>query len=607
MPSVLRPRALACAALVPLLAIPAVATPAAAAGKPGDDLVDRSAIEPRTAAYGTYVDTYRQNTTDYATPETNPAIGVLSEMLDYFTPGLSWNDGTILNAQLHDANIDTVVSITQNRTAEEADAAYLADRRHQSYSIIAGLGADADTFAALANAGTTIPDEVPADATTVAYSDGGNENGAWADTTSELGSVVQLVNTVRGNWATSNRAKEYYQYMRPFRWSDDVSIVPALLPVKKPDTQALSDGGFPSGHTNAAFLAGIGMAAAVPEHYDDLILQAADLGYSRVEAGMHSPLDVIGGRILATAIAAATLADDENAALVAQATADADALLGAELDLDADRDAYQARLAEYLAQTTFGLEPVGDTTLAPVVPEGAEALIEGRYPYLSDEQLRWVLYSTELESGLPVVDDAEGWGRLNLFAAANGFGAFDRDVEVSLDGSADGYGAQDVWRNDIDGNGSLTLKGTGSLTLAGENAFSGGVRVKSGELVATTASALGAADVELQGGTLSEQVDGTLEIGAELSLKKGATLELTVDDPSAPAVTVDEKAKLRGALAVDLSALDEIPSRLPLIEAASFPGALPALEVTGLEPGQTASLRVQGDVLTLVVSERSGR
>ncbi len=602
MPSPTRRKIATCAVLAPLLLTPVFAQPAFAANPGHSDDVNPSAIEPHEAAYGAYVDTYKQNTPEFMTPETNPAIGVLSEMLEYWTPGQTWNDGTVLNQQVHEQNIATSVQITQSRSPEEADAAYLADRRHQSYSIIDGLVEDAPAFRDLTNAGTTIPDEIPADALTVAYTDGGNDNGAWADTSSELGSVVQLVDTVRGNWATSNRAKEFYQYMRPFRWSGEVSIVPALLPVKKPDSQAASDGGFPSGHTNAAFLAGIAMATAVPEHYDDLILQSAALGYSRVEAGMHSSLDVIGGRILATAIAAATLADDANAGLVAEATADADALLGAELDLDTDRDVYQERLAEYIAETTFGLDPVGQAGIAPVVPRGAEELIRTRYPSLDDDQLRWVLYSTALDSGLPVADDAEGWGRINLFAAANGFGSFDRDVAVTYDAAAAGYGAADVWRNDIDGSGGLTVTGSGSLTLAGENSFAGDVLLDGGELAATTTSALGTGDVEIREGTLREQVVGTLLIDGDLTQKKRATLRLTVEDASTPSLLVEGKVKLPGTLAVDLSALESLPASLPLIEADKYPGKLPALEVTGLPAGQVAELKVEGDVLTLIIS-----
>ncbi|MBQ4783348.1 phosphatase PAP2 family protein, partial [Pectobacterium versatile] len=57
------------------------------------------------------------------------------------------------------------------------------------------------------------------------------------------------------------------------------------------------DGGFPSGHTNAGYLAAFGLAYAVPQQYSDLILRAGEIGYSRVVTGIHSPLDVIGGRM----------------------------------------------------------------------------------------------------------------------------------------------------------------------------------------------------------------------------------------------------------------------------------------------------------------------
>jgi hypothetical protein len=248
-------------------------------------LTDPAAIAPHEAAYGTFAEAYRQNTSDFMTPDTNPAIGVLGSMLDYFTPGETWNDGTVLNQELHEQNIGTIERLTQNRTDEEAREAYIYDRRNQNYSMSEGLEENTDAFRELVNAGTTIPDEVPAEALTQPFDDEGNENGAWADEDSALGGVVELVNTVRGEWATSNRAKEFYQYMRPFRWSDEVVLVPELEAVKKPEESAESDGGFPSGHTNAAFLAGYALANAIPEHADDLMSQAAAVGHGRHALG----------------------------------------------------------------------------------------------------------------------------------------------------------------------------------------------------------------------------------------------------------------------------------------------------------------------------------
>lgn len=69
------------------------------------------------------------------------------------------------------------------------------------------------------------------------------------------------------------------------------------------------------------------------------------------------------------------------------------------------------------------------------VPKGAEVLLETRQPYLDSTQRRWVLATTGLPSGYPVLDDAEGWGRLNLFSAADGYGAFVNNVTVNMDAS----------------------------------------------------------------------------------------------------------------------------------------------------------------------------
>ena len=90
-----------------------------------------------------------------------------------------------------------------------------------------------------------------------------------------------------------------------------------------------------------------------------------------------------------------------------------------------------------------------------VVPKSAEVLLSKRaLPYLDANQRRVVLKSTALASGYPVLDDAEGWGRLNLFAAADGYGSFDGDVTVTMDASLGGFNALDAWRNDITGKGA---------------------------------------------------------------------------------------------------------------------------------------------------------
>lgn len=92
---------------------------------------------------------------------------------------------------------------------------------------------------------------------------------------------------------------------------------------------------------------------------------------------------------------------------------------------------------------TYNMPQTGDATRPMTVPKGAEVLLETRFPYLDDTQRRWVLYSTGLPSGYVFLDDAEGWGRLNLYEAGNGYGSFDVDVTVNMDASKGGFYAFD--------------------------------------------------------------------------------------------------------------------------------------------------------------------
>ncbi len=309
-----------------------------------------------------------------------------------------------------DANIQKVIDIAARRTSSEADAAYLDDRRNQSYSVIDGLGSLTDVYRKNADATTTIND-ITADALTKKYEDEGTNAGS---TSSNLGNIVKLVNTLRGEYSTTNPAKSYFSYPRPFRWSDNSVVVPSLIPALKAD--ATSDGGFPSGHTNAAYLSSIAMAYAVPERYQELLTRASELGNNRVVAGMHSPLDVMGGRVMATAMAAAILSDPANSSLKIAAYQDARKQLLSQKGIAPDRFSnYATNKTNYNQRLTYRFSQVNPTTTPMTLPKGAEVLLETRLPYLDSTQRRWVLATTGIPSGYPVLDDAEGWGRLNLF------------------------------------------------------------------------------------------------------------------------------------------------------------------------------------------------
>jgi autotransporter-associated beta strand protein len=303
-------------------------------------------------------------------------------------------------------------------------------------------------------------------------------------------------------------------------YQSDVVVAPQLL-LQRSMTPA-SDGGFPSGHTNAFYLAGLAYAYAVPERFQEIIVRAMERANYRIVAGMHSSVDVIGGRILGTALAAAILNDPTNAAVKASARATALSYfqsatgssdlfgLAHSAGLDSDPYASRERNKRLIEPWWTYVLPRRDRFDVPmVVPEGAEVLLETRLPYLSTDQRREVLRTTALPSGHPLIDGPELWGRLNLFAAADGYGAFDQDVTVVMDASADGFSAADSWKNDIDGPGALIKQGSGTLILSGGNSFTGGTVITDGGLTAASARALG--DGPVQVGAMA-----TLSIASEL-------------------------------------------------------------------------------------------
>ena len=513
------------------------------------------AITPKKADYGYYVEEYQKNGEDGVKDTLqNPAIGVLSEMLDYFTPGTAWDNGTILNSAMHEMNLKETAKINQNSTQAEKELAFYDDLHDGNYSMISGLGIYADEFKKGTNAKTSIT-EIPADADTVKYSDAYKDNGEWADTDSTYGGIVELVTALRNGAASTSSAKKYYKYMRPFRWSrlngeyPQTTIISSLKPQEKADPS--NDGGYPSGHTNGANLAAIAMAYAVPQQYSQMMLRSSELGNSRIVAGMHSCLDVIGGRMMSTAIAAANLNADENAAVKAKAVADGQKLVET-VGATSDYDSYQKDKETYLYRMTYNLKlDNADTTKEVVVPKGAEVLLETRFPYLSADERRYVLYTTGISSGYSVLDDAEGWGRLNLFEASNGYGAFATDVTVDMDAEKGGFCAADNWRNDIDGSGSLTKKGSGMLVLSGDNSYTGGTTVEGGTIRADYDSAFGDGNV-VNNSTITENTTGTLVVHGNFTQNQEGVLEVTVSNEQ-DYIAIDGTADLGGKLVVNFT------------------------------------------------------
>lgn len=553
---------------------------------PTPNFVDSAAV-PDVPAFVDNIATNQRGDARYATLGTNAGVRVVSRFLDIWQPlteivdaGVSapangsfpavvqstWtglpNDGTqggaVLNSAVHAANIQFVINETTSRTQAQADAAYYDDRRGKGYSVTDGMGPLTNAWRTAAQQTTTIT-SIPADATTVLYNDGGNNTGVGTSAgNAGFGQVVDLLNAMGSN-ASTEPAKRFYKYARPYRWSTSVVVDPTLVPAES--ATPTTDGGFISGHEAEAMRDAMTMAYVLPERFQEMASRGLELGENRIFAGMHSPLDVIAGRMFALAATAANLSNSSNSTLKSNAFAQAHAALMQATGTNAvtfaafahsgttttDRFAdYATNKANFVRRLTFGFSPIESTDAPPVVPKGAEVMLETRFPYLSADQRRVVLKTTELPSGYPVMDDAEGWGRLNMFAAADGYGAFNGSVVVSMDASQGGFNASDLWRNDISGSGKLTLQGSGTLALAGNNTWSGGAQVSGGVLEAASPNAFGTGDVYLGAGGVMVAASSPVTVAGNYTQLAGTTLELDIDGTGAGRLRVGNQLAIAG-------------------------------------------------------------
>jgi len=580
-----------------------------------------------TEKWQTSAGDYRRDEVGYKAGDgPNPAGAPNGQPSDYVEPGTEIKD-----AATWEANIAYVVKRTAARSDDEALYAFLDDVRSKNYSVIDGFGPLTEDVAQNTGAYASFQTILVSDVLdNTNYKPGHNDsfstyggNVVYAP----LNHVANLASIFRNNHASTSGPKYLYGTPRPWRmndagevvfqgvetkdcvdgFSDDrstkevrldlyetsVQIIPGLTCGRRshsssheekglytPETEnRRKDNGYPSGHTNAGILASLAYAYAMPERFTQLVARGVDLGESRVVSGMHSPVDVIGGRVQATMIAAAALNEHPLAADLAyrqtrahftpQAEAAGLSLLAyanrpAETDhglrtmqdgvevLNVDVfnnnrfDDLKQVEADYTFRLTYGLPQTGEKGLPAIVPEGAEALLASRLPYLSPMQRRAVLATTSLDSGYPLLDKTNGWGRLNLVAAGNGYGAFAGDVAVTLDASKGYFNAADVWSNDISGPGMLTLAGDGTLTLAGNNSFGGGVLIEGGTLRAATNTAFGNGDVLIKAGAISVGEAG-LSLKGALDIE-GGSLEVDLTNvPAGHEITVLDAAAITGS------------------------------------------------------------
>lgn len=117
--------------------------------------------------------------------------------------------------------------------------------------------------------------------------------------------IDAVIDEVRADY---DALKKAYDMPRPFQVNSKVKPVGDARPVAS----------YPSGHAIRAIVYARLLAAVFPDSKDALMDLARRIGYGRVVAGVHYPMDVTSGQILGTAYADAVLANDAFKAAVAR-------------------------------------------------------------------------------------------------------------------------------------------------------------------------------------------------------------------------------------------------------------------------------------------------
>lgn len=192
-----------------------------------------------------------------------------------------------------------------------------------------------------------------------------------------------------------------------------------------------TDPSFPSGHTAAATLRADILAMMIPELTPQFLSRASEVGYDRIVMGVHYPLDVIGGRMVADASADDRWSDLSFRPLILAAGKELRAELewrcGATLAVCIARDVPYQITAQALAtirdRGTYGLPRVGSPDAPLVVPPQAVDALGPMRPGSSAAQRLALLERTARPAGYPLDDQRPGkpsWQRLDFAAAAVG-------------------------------------------------------------------------------------------------------------------------------------------------------------------------------------------
>ena len=180
-------------------------------------------------------------------------------------------------------------------------------------------------------------------------------------------------------------------------------------------------------------------------------------------------------------------------------------------------------LVEIYGERTTQKGWVGGTSGASANLTGLAAKIKSRYDWFTNLDLKNTLITTADDMGDPGVDAVWGNGLVNADRAVKGYGRFDKDVTLNVDGIKRAY----FFDNDISGSGGVIKKGKDALVVSGNNTYTGNTTIAEGEWVAN-------------GNSQSHHI-----------VKKGAILTIGDQNPTIELKSVSNQ----GTLSVNLSNL----------------------------------------------------
>jgi acid phosphatase (class A) len=102
--------------------------------------------------------------------------------------------------------------------------------------------------------------------------------------------------------SATSRGKKHWQRIRPYH------VDPARFP-NAIEHEERTDYSYPSGHSTRATVFALLLAELFPDKHDALLALSRDIGWRRVEGGVHYPTDIYAGRVLGQAIVRELLAN----------------------------------------------------------------------------------------------------------------------------------------------------------------------------------------------------------------------------------------------------------------------------------------------------------